>query len=168
MASDAKRVFFLDGFARRQWQKEYTGGTSMVGVDENVLLAKLEEALKKDASALKNGYAPFCKHVFIVNEWQGICASAVAITDANQSMLKSGYEARSERELPVLCRWFEGMPPGTSDTAKYLDVILYSREQIVKEKAAMDDDGDDPPEGVPWGVISIKAQDESYETPMQV
>ena len=172
-----QRRFFMDSFARRQWSEDYTGGTSMIGVDETLLLARLEAAMETDASALKDGYAPFCKHVFLANEWRGIAPGAVAITEENASMLKSGYEARSERELPVLCRWFEGVPPGTNDTAKFLDVILYSREQIVKEKAAMaggakegDDVEDDdlPPEGVPWGVISIKAQDEPYETPMQV
>jgi hypothetical protein len=49
-----------------------------------------------------------------------------------------------------------------------LDVILYSREQILKELEAMPGKGnpDDIPD-VPWGIISIKAQDEDFETPMQ-
>jgi Protein of unknown function (DUF3228) len=52
--------------------------------------------------------------------------------------------------------------------AKMLDIILYSREQILKEKAAMpsEDKNDNFPD-VPWGIISIKAQDEDFETPMQ-
>lgn len=52
--------------------------------------------------------------------------------------------------------------------AKMLDVILYSREQVVKEHAAMpskDQSGAIP--NAPWAIISVKAQDEDYETPMQ-
>ena len=54
-------------------------------------------------------------------------------------------------------------PP--APVAKYLDVILYSREQIQKETAAMGKDEDG--ETAPWGIISIKAQDVDYELPMQ-
>jgi hypothetical protein len=79
----------------------------------------------------------------------------------------------------VLSRWFEegevltgineGKPPAP---AKFLDVILYSREQLVKEREAMPSKEDQshplPPEAGPqWGIISVKAQDESHETPMQ-
>lgn len=46
------------------------------------------------------------------------------------------YEARTEKELPVLRRYFpkDKVEP---QRAKYLDVILYSREQVVKENEAM-------------------------------
>ena len=52
--------------------------------------------------------------------------------------------------------------------AKMLDIILYSREQVAKEHQAMpsEDKQDEVPDA-PWGIISIKAQDEEYETPMQ-
>ena len=50
-----------------------------------------------------------------------------------------------------------------------LDVILYSREQIVKEREALPDKegADSPLPDAPLGIISIKAQDEDHETPMQ-
>lgn len=47
---------------------------------------------------------------------------------------------------------------------KYLDLILYSREQINKENAAM---GNDSNSDAPWGIVSIKSQDVDYELPMQ-
>jgi hypothetical protein len=50
--------------------------------------------------------------------------------------------------------------------AKYLDVILYSREQVQKESEEMKEDFT-LSEGVEWGIVSIKAQDEPHETPMQ-
>jgi len=47
---------------------------------------------------------------------------------------------------------------------KYLDLILYSRDQINKENAAMDNDSNSD---APWGIVSIKSQDVDYELPMQ-
>ena len=52
------------------------------------------------------------------------------ITSENEGLLRSGYEARTEKELPVLNRWFPKESVGDTGEAKYLDVILYSREQI--------------------------------------
>ena len=47
---------------------------------------------------------------------------------------------------------------------KYLDLILYSREQIILENKAM---GKETTDTSPWGLVSIKGQDVDYETPMQ-
>lgn len=52
-------------------------------------------------------YAPFCKHVFLDN-FAGCAAAVLAITPENAHLLKSGYHARTEKELPVLTRWFDG------------------------------------------------------------
>ena len=49
--------------------------------------------------------------------------------------------------------------------AQFLDLILYSREQIRAEKKAMGDESQDS--DAPWGVISVKAQDADSELPMQ-
>ena len=48
-------------------------------------------------------------------------------------LVLSGYSSRTEKELAVLSRWFPKDSVGTVPTAKYLDLILYSREQIRKE-----------------------------------
>jgi hypothetical protein len=61
-------------------------------------------------------------------------------------------------------RWF---PAGevTALEARFLDVILYSAEQIAKENLAMPGSGaagGKPP--APWGIISIKAQVGSAQT----
>ena len=148
-------TFFLDSFAERQWAADYAG-TCMRSTDRQELLGRLEDLVRtRGADAvLKDGYAPFCKHVFLENEDEEVKPGAIRITDANRSLLRSGYEARASYELPVLCRWFEGHPDaGGGPKAKFLDVILYSREQILAETAATGADGASPPEGVPWGII---------------
>lgn len=57
------------------------------------------------------------------------------------------------------CRWFPASDV-TATEAKFLDVILYSAEQLAKEYLAMpgaDREGrKEPP--APWGIISVKAQ----------
>ena len=58
------------------------------------------------ASGLKEGYAPFCKHLFVENFTDTACAYA-EITPENEQFLRSGYSARNERELPVLARYFD-------------------------------------------------------------
>ena len=49
--------------------------------------------------------------------------------------------------------------------ATWLDVILYSREQIRKENEAMGEPTADT--NSPWGIISVKGQLCDYELPMQ-
>lgn len=50
--------------------------------------------------------------------------------------------------------------------AKYLDIILYSRDQIRKESEATGKTIDPNQNDAPWGIISIKAQNVDYELPM--
>ena len=60
----------------------------------------------KDQGGLHDGYAPFCKHLFIENFTDAISAY-VKITPKNEAFLRSGYEARRENELAVLNRWLD-------------------------------------------------------------
>jgi hypothetical protein len=55
---------------------------------------------------LKDGYAPFCKHLFIENFTEAI-SGFVEITPENEKYLRSAYEARRDYELPILNRWLD-------------------------------------------------------------
>ena len=83
---------------------------------------------------LQPGYAPFCKHVFLENDFTKAKVNVLKITPDNEGLLRSSYEARNEKELPVLQRWFPKSLVKEDDlpVAKYLDLILYSRDQINK------------------------------------
>jgi hypothetical protein len=100
-----------------------------------------------------DGYAPFCK-LHVLRNWTSTRCSVVAIADDNRHALRSGYEARSKQELPVLVRWFEGIEP---PVANYLLPILYSREQLAKEGSPIDAD---------WGVVGCLYTLEPEEIPM--
>ena len=118
-----------------------------------------------DSKLLKDGYAPFCKHLFIENFTETPVYYA-KIDSSNEHLLKTTYEARTEKELPVLRRFFQlkDMKP---KKAKFLDIILYSKAQIQEECKAMGNT--DPNLSIPyeWGIISVKAQDEAEEIGME-
>ncbi len=70
----------------------------------------------------------------------------------------------------MLTRWFDADALGERAPAAWLDVILYSRAQLLKERDALpaaDKEAVGPLPNAPWGIISVKAQDEAGETPMQ-
>ena len=85
------------------------------------------------------------------------------LAPSNEHLVRSAYEARTEKELPVLQRWISD-PGAALPQAKWLDVILYSREQIRAENAAMGKP--QPATDAPWGVISVKGQDVDVELPL--
>ncbi len=100
-----------------------------------------------------DGYAPFCK-LLVYKNWTDTRLMAIEITDNNRPQLRSGYEARTRKELPVLARWFEGIEP---PPASYLLVIVYDREQMHKEGDKIDAD---------WGVVGVLPTAEARETPL--
>ncbi|KAG1672705.1 hypothetical protein FOA52_005182 [Chlamydomonas sp. UWO 241] len=161
-------TFFLASFAQRQWDDPKYSGTRM-SIDKQEFLDRVHELWKAQGGQLADGYAPFCKHLFVPNFVTGATVGALEITDANRALLHSGYSRRRPEELAVLSRSFWASEVSAPPT-KFLDLILYSREQIMKEAEAMPAAVRTRPEDLPtapWGIISIKAQDESYETPMQ-
>lgn len=105
---------------------------------------------------LEPGYADFCKHLFIPN-WWGAKAGVVRVTSENEHLLRTEYVARREGELPILTRHF---PRGSVDVeaSAYLDVILYSSEQLESEGIEILGD---------WGVVSINSCEEARENPMK-
>lgn len=157
----AGRTFFLDDFAEKLWEE--SAGAARLTVDKGEFVKRVEEEHERGAS-LVEGYAPFCKHIFVPN-FVGAKVGALPITDKNEHLLATGYVSRREGELPVLSRWFPAEKVEPHEAA-YIDVILYSREQIAKEREARGLDPEALPSS-PWGIISLKFQDESYETPMQ-
>lgn len=103
--------------------------------------------------AVLDGYAPFCR-LHVHRNWTSTRCLTIAIDDGNRHLLRSGYEARTKQELPVLVRWFEGVEP---PVANYLIPILYSRDQMAKEGTPIDAD---------WGIVGCMYTMTPEETPM--
>lgn len=78
----------------------------------------------------KDGYAPFCKLLPMLN-FTDARVGSMPITLENYQYIRSGYSARRDSELPVFSRWLE-LPLG-KPKAEWLMLVLYSKEQIEKE-----------------------------------
>ena len=61
------------------------------------------------------------------------------VNEETEKLIKSKYDARQKNELPVLIRYIpiDSIDKSKIPDAKFLDLILYSKEQIVKESIAM-------------------------------
>ena len=161
------RLVVVDPFCKRQFDAASGKGPFIncrIAAFEEHIAGLFEDEAQLDQS-IKAGYAPFCKHLFVPN-FASATVNELLITPENEGLLRSGYSARTEKELPVLTRFFPADAVGTAPEAKFLDLILYSREQIKKENAAMGGQ-DSASEDAPWGIVSIKAQDVDHELPMQ-
>lgn len=131
---------------------------------------------------------PYSKHVFVPNFADMECGYA-EVTPENAHLVESCYEARTEKELPVLIQYID-RNKYPAPKATFLDVILYSRDQIIKENEAMGNPvcstwsfyprplcsnmtaGSSlalqvSDSTAPWGIISVKGQLCDYELPMQ-
>lgn len=161
----------LDSFSFRQFDDAAYGGTK-IPLSKSEFMTKvlsyydklheIEEEFR-DHPILVDGYAPFCKHIFMPNFCDSILQGELEITPGNEHLLRSTYEARNDDELPVLTRFFR-RDDVTVPKAKYLDLILYSREQCLKEAEAMNQVKN--LEDAPWRIIAIKGQGVPFECPM--
>jgi len=189
-----QRQIVVDPFCYRQFRekresKGYSGTVFQIGIEQ--FTDAVNDLYERSSSQLKDGYAPFCKHLFVEN-FTSAAANVLRITPDNEPYLRTKYEARNDKELPVLSRYFpeellhNKVASGESEEeeeekknillpekARYLDLILYSREQIEKENAARRGGGgggtaelSTERQTAPWGIVSIKAQDVDYELPM--
>ncbi len=161
----------VDKFCFRQWDDPHYAGTrlpaslSREGLADRLLAA----AAASGPVVLREGYASFCRHLFVRNTLAPqLRASTVALNSRTAALVETGYLARTERELPVLARWIPAarIEQEMLEEATWLDVILYSKEQIVKECRAMNDPDDTNDIEYDWGIISIKAQTVDFELPM--
>jgi hypothetical protein len=121
---------------------------------QDITAAEYERHLNEHAPLkVLPGYAPFCV-LHVHSNWTSTRCLTVPITDANHHLLRSGYEARTRAELPVLVRWFEDVEP---PVANYLIPILYSRGQLAKEGSPINAD---------WGIVGCMYTDAPEEVPM--
>jgi hypothetical protein len=158
----------LNSFAFRHWDNPEYSGARITSASKAEFIERVREYIAAhggfDAVSVP-GYAPFCRHVFVPN-FTDARVDCVPITPAIARSIQSGYRARRESELPVLTRWVEARDlPGGAPVAAFLDLILYSRAQILLESADIPDAALDAGEW-DWGLISIKAQPVAHETPM--
>ena len=169
MNSDTPKRLILDTFAYRSFDKAQR--KNYIDYPKDSFLAEINKLLIS-YSQFKDGYAPFCKHLFVKNFVPNLKPNYLSITDQTEKLIKTCYESRQQNELPVLSRYIplDSLAQAEIPDAKYLDIILYSKEQIIKEKIAMKESQDEITAlsniDFEYGIIAIKPQDVDYELPM--
>jgi len=116
--------------------------------------SQFEEILSAADVVWVDGAVDFVKHVLVEN-FTDARSGVAEITHENEHMLTTGYEARHPTELPVLTRWFPRSRV-EAPLASHLEVIVYSREQLLKEGYVIE---------TAWGVVAINASMSAETSP---
>lgn len=152
--------YHIDNFGARHFDKDF-GGTKILdySVEEFEIYLMSNQNIQK--MKLIDSNMDFCKYLIIPN-FTSAKPGSMEITMDNYQYLRSGYSSRREGELSVLSRWFEF--PIEVPKAKYLQIVLYSKEQIVKEAKSRGDEVSN--DLTDWNIIAILGQDSGVIEPM--
>ena len=166
----------ITDFGARHFDKSF-GGTKILDYTIEQFEKEINDeyneyinGVEKSELIILDGYAPFCK-LLVIKNFTKARVGSLPITLENYQYLRSGYSARRDTELPIFSRWFE-LPIG-KPKAKYLVLVLYSKEQIDKEaKSNLENNIDfDTVEfeefDAEWGIVAILGQSHPNEEPMK-
>jgi hypothetical protein len=173
---EIKNIKITD-FATRHFDPKF-GGTKILDRNRFIFETELNNAVqfegfnyvptpndyKAPYKKIIDGYADFCKLIVIENFTEARTGT-LPITMDNYQYLRSGYSSRTDNELPVFSRWFE--LPLSAPKAKYLVVVVYTREQLESEYEDLDEPNEFEKTNYEWGVVAILGQMENNEEPMK-
>jgi len=151
----AEAIITLADCANKHWNPA-KGGTQITSHGPMEFMKEVNFQLRAGAT-LVDGYAPFCKHLFLRN-WTDALQGVGSIA-GNEHALRSDYEARADDEMEVLVRWLDKALV-EQPRAAWLDIVLYSTEQMREENAAVANPEAD------WAVVTILGTPTPEETPM--
>jgi uncharacterized protein YunC (DUF1805 family) len=122
------------------------------------LSCKSNETSRENYSCkLQDGYASFCKLLFIENPTKAT-PFYIKREPFVYPYIRTEYNARTENELPVLIEYAK--IPWKLESAKYLMVILYDKKQLEKEA------GHEINNNFEYGVVGIRSVNEMIEPPL--
>jgi len=87
-----------------------------------------------DEKNLKDGYAPFCKHIFIENDFTEAQTCVLPITEENEHLLRTKYEARTDKEVSSCnSRMFDTAKSCSFSINYWLILSTNKIERIIKD-----------------------------------
>jgi hypothetical protein len=160
----------LTNFAQRHFTKSFKG-TKIRESDKKEFLEKINSTFNSLSEnsidkhfPLSQKNMPFCRYLVINNDFN-VKSSVAKLTNENYIYLRSSYSSRNDNELPVLSRWLE--LPINNNLSKYITVITYSREQLLKEHMATNTNEEfELSLDCLWGIVSIMATEKAEPDPM--
>lgn len=124
----------VDPFCFRQFSEDDAsqsyGGTvfiQSVAEFEDIVNSRFDEA------NLKDGYAPFCKHIFLENDFTDAKVNVLQLTKENEGLVRTEYQARNEKELPILQRFIPLDSIGGEDKLPGMCEMEHFRNVSTKE-----------------------------------
>ena len=154
----------LTKFAERHFSKNFTG-TKILDYTKKDFIDRVNFTYSVERSILIDGYAPFCKLLSIKNFTEAKTGT-LPITLENYQYLRSGYSSRTKEELPVLSQWFE-IPRMFVPVSDYLVIVLYTKDQLLKEHENKKDGDFELDHDTDYGVVAILGQMSPGEEPMK-
>lgn len=140
------------------------------GISKDDFVLQVCEMNKPDRHdfRLTNGYADFCKLLFVRN-FTNSPVSFIKRSPNVYPYIRTEYNSRNDNEMPVLVEW--ASIPWKLEKAPYLMLVLYSRDQIIKEYFNQELDVDVSVEDLDtfvhdWYIVSIIPTLEVKEPPM--
>jgi hypothetical protein len=124
-------------FVGRQWEKKFAG-TCMNGIWQEDFLKHVNKVYGDLFSELQPSHNEFCKYFYFENPYPAVKRAVIKIDHTIYPYIQSGYSSRTAEELAVLSRWVS-FPVGSFElpTAEYIGLVLYSRDQLLKEHNEM-------------------------------
>ena len=166
--NDKPKPLILDKFSFRSFDS--TRNSNYILISNEEFIKKVNEWYKSSKD-LVEGYAFICKHLFIKNFVKGFKPCYSEINEKIKSLIISKYDSRQKNELPVLIRYIDlkTINKEKIPDALFLDLILYSKEQIISEMKEMKAEENEINEMIgkdfDWGIISIKPLNVNHELP---
>lgn len=125
----------LTKFVQRQWDKKFAGTKMDMWQEDFINLVNI--IYPQNDIFLHDSQNDFCKYLYFKNPYPSIKKAVIKIDHTIYPYIQSGYSSRTAEELAVLSRWVS-FPPKSYPlpTAEYIGLVLYSREQLLKEHNA--------------------------------
>lgn len=128
----------LTKFVQRQWDGKFAG-TKMNdskgnGVWQQTFIEDVNKIYPNNDVFLHDSQNDFCKYLYFKNTYPFVKRAVIKIDHTIYPYIQSGYSSRTAEELAVLSRWVV-FPPNSYvlPTAEYIGLVLYTREQLLKE-----------------------------------
>lgn len=144
-------------YSPEAFEKSINSKFELVGISSGISIGPV-------ASKLLDGYADFCK-ILIVENFTDAKTGTMSIDLTTFPYLRSGYSSRRKGELSNLSQWLE-IPKDLVPKARYLAIVLYSKEQLELENDSVFKSDSDY-SNCEWGIVAILGQMQDKEEPMK-
>jgi hypothetical protein len=138
------KIVVLDFCIKRQFMPNPSfSGTKILDKTPEEFVSKINNILSNTSTKLTDGELySFAPHIFIDKDTLksngldlNLVLNDIPITKNIESLIKSDYVSRNEKELKILTRWIDKKDINISaiPSFNFIDIVLYTKEHLLKE-----------------------------------